>query len=499
MFDWLGGGGPSPFPQNPLVGFLSGFLGGAMARQTMEDRKRQRKIEDAQLKQAQEAHDLQMKQSQAILQDRMEQERTRRMTASQYASQHPGGLRVRPGFEDRTIGELQAAGLMGEAFIDPRQEAMQQIQSANLLAGLTRQPQPVYGSTITALGGPEPTTSVPAPPSMLPGPAGVEGPAGEIARSRGLTQETAATPLTSGVMVQPPAQVPIVQTPKGPMPVDEAVKVYGQERVAEWMGGGETESQRLARERFAAEEATRRRTESTAAYTRTLTQLRGKLRSYIAQNDRAGVQRVMAQINQISGQTGTSANAELDTALKDARKEGREEEHLAIARAHLGLSAQQVSIAAAHLKLSEAEFVQRMTDAQAKADNLKPNERQVLSMFNSPNFYTLPKAQQEGITKAVAPILRKLGVEVTEEDLKKPAPVGAPSPLQTIIDAIMKRGRTEPGAPSGAGPSTPVSPAPAGAAKTISTAELRLIAQRRGISIDVARQQAIQQGYQVTP
>jgi hypothetical protein len=110
----------------------------------------------------------------------------------------------------------------------------------------------------------------------------------------------------------------------------------------------------------------------------------------------------------------------------------------------------------AHLTLAQVNA------AKTKVGTLSADERQVLSLWRSPNFMLMPKAQQDAMLVRVAQVMKKLGINLTAKDLSATsADTKAKAPWQNVLDWILSRvphpapGQTAPPATPAEEPTTP--------------------------------------------
>jgi hypothetical protein len=88
----------------------------------------------------------------------------------------------------------------------------------------------------------------------------------------------------------------------------------------------------------------------------------------------------------------------------------------------------------AHLTLAQVNA------AKTKVGTLTADERQVLSLWRSPNFMLMPKAQQDAMLVRVAQVMKKLGINLTAKDLSATsADPKAKVPWQNVLDWILSR------------------------------------------------------------
>lgn len=157
-FSWLSG--TRPTPSNFITDLLQGLMAGMQARTEREERKRRREAEELERKERSEERALRRSESE-------EQARIDRMTAGQFSSEY--GLPVRPGFEKRTLAELRRAGLLDQAFIDPRAEARRAIDDARQAAQLYGVRTTVPGRTAAAAFPGVELPRLPGPFAEVPG------------------------------------------------------------------------------------------------------------------------------------------------------------------------------------------------------------------------------------------------------------------------------------------------------------------------------------------
>jgi len=156
---------------------------------------------------------------------------------------------------------------------------------------------------------------------------------------------------------------------------------------------------------------------------------------------------------------------------KEAGREARDIGRYQMEWARLGISQQQMAIAAAHLQISERQLQLKLAAAKDKAAALTAADREVLRLYNDPAA-TLKwtPAQKAALNARVSQVLAKLGIpDVTPDALDPPATPGAADvpPWRQILRWLAGGGApapavspTRPSRTPGAPPARPRTSAP---------------------------------------
>lgn len=150
----FGGGGTTPYPQSPIVTFLRNLFQVKQFQEQRRERETDRANQQADMEQRRAIMRAQLAQHESALKQQQDAAKRRGTTIESLYPQAP------PEFHGRTIGELEDLGLLPRATADPSVGALQSVQRAQTLAGITGQPQTVTGQTLQTafpgLQGPSP-------------------------------------------------------------------------------------------------------------------------------------------------------------------------------------------------------------------------------------------------------------------------------------------------------------------------------------------------------